>query len=134
MLVGSLRYGVAFGQDADCGQVVFLELVGQMAEPPAEQHHVSGGEGEREFLRRLVLVILGIRAWLQRVFGKGSEITIGMFWRGWGDCRSGSFLATAGGVIKSPSDFYTRNAPKCRESKGLCQMFGDNAMIRISGD
>jgi len=61
-------FGVAFGQDADGGEIVFLKPVGQVAEPPAQDHHVSGGEGERQFLRRLVLVILGIRVWLQRVF------------------------------------------------------------------
>jgi len=71
---------------------------------------------------------------MDRYYEKGSEITIDVFWRVWGDCRSGSFLATAGWVIKSPWDYYKRSAPKCRESKGLCQMFGDNAMIRISGD
>ena len=47
----AVNFGVAFGEGADCGQVVFLELVSQQAEPPAEQHHVSGGEGQREFLR-----------------------------------------------------------------------------------
>ena len=59
-------FGVAFGQDADGGEAVFLKLVGQMAEPPAEHDHVSGGKREREFLRRLVLVILGVRVWFQR--------------------------------------------------------------------
>src|SRR5208283_3298797 len=63
---------------------------------------------------------------MDRYYEKGSEITIDVFWRVWGDCRSGSFLATAGWVIKSPWDYYKRSAPKCRESKGLCQMFGDN--------
>ena len=48
----AVNLGVAFGEGANGGQVVFLELVGQEAEPPAEQHHVGGGEGEREFLRR----------------------------------------------------------------------------------
>ncbi len=40
----AINLGVAFGEGADCGQVVFLELVGQEAEPPAEHHHASGGE------------------------------------------------------------------------------------------
>jgi hypothetical protein len=57
--------GVAFGQDANGSQVVFLQLVGQMAEPPAEHHHVGGGEGEREFLRRFVLVVLELLAALE---------------------------------------------------------------------
>ena len=61
-------FGVAFGQSADGGEVIFLELVGQVAEPPAEHHHIGGGEGERDFLRRLVLVVLSIGVWFQRVF------------------------------------------------------------------
>jgi len=36
-----------------------------MAEPPAEHHHVGGGEGEREFLRRFVLVVLELLAALE---------------------------------------------------------------------
>lgn len=60
-------FGVAFGQDADGGEVVFLKPVGQVAEPPAQDHHVGGGERERQFLRRLVFVVLSIRVWLQRV-------------------------------------------------------------------
>ena len=66
----AVEVGVAFGQDADGGQVVFLELVGQQAEPPAENHHVGGGEGEREFLRRRVLVVVGVRVWFQGVFNQ----------------------------------------------------------------
>lgn len=62
--------GVAFGQDADGDEVVFLEPVGQMAEPPAQGHHVSGGKRERQFLRRLVLIVPGIRVWLQRVLNQ----------------------------------------------------------------
>lgn len=42
-----VNLGVAFGEGADCGQVVFLELVGQKAEPPAEDHHMSGRECEQ---------------------------------------------------------------------------------------
>ena len=61
-------FGVAFGQDADGGQAVLLKLVGQVAEPPAEHHHVSGGKRERQFLRWLVFVVLRIRVWLRRGF------------------------------------------------------------------
>jgi len=64
----AVNFGVAFGEGANCGQVVFLELVGQVGEPPAEHHDISGGEREREFLRWLVLVALGIRVWFQCVF------------------------------------------------------------------
>ncbi len=32
----ALQFAVAFGQDADGGEVVFLELIGQGPEPPAE--------------------------------------------------------------------------------------------------
>lgn len=41
---GAVELAVAFGQDADGGQVILLELVGEQAEPPAEHHHVGGGE------------------------------------------------------------------------------------------
>jgi hypothetical protein len=64
----TVNFGEAFGEDTDGGQVVFLELVGEMAEPPAEHHHISGGEREREFLRRQIFIVLSIRVWLQRVF------------------------------------------------------------------
>ena len=57
----ALQFGEAFGQDADGGEVVFLELVGQCAEAPAEHLHVGGGEGEREFLRRQIFIVLSIR-------------------------------------------------------------------------
>ncbi len=62
--------GVALGQDADGGEVVFLKPVGQVAEPPAQDHHIGGGERERQFLRRLVLIVLSIRVWLQRVLNQ----------------------------------------------------------------
>ena len=67
---GAVHFGVAFGEDADCSQVIFLELVGQVGEPPAEHHHLSGGEREREFLRWCVLVIVvaSIRVGLHGVF------------------------------------------------------------------
>ena len=37
----AVNVGVAFGEGAHSGQVIFLQLVGQQAEPPAENHHVS---------------------------------------------------------------------------------------------
>ena len=60
----------AFGQDVDGGEVVFAELVGKGAEPPAKHHHVSGGEGEHEFLgclRTATIVVLGVRVWFEGV-------------------------------------------------------------------
>ncbi len=63
-----VNIGVTFGEGAHGGQVVFLELVGQQAEPPAEHHHVSGGKGERENLRRRVLIVLGVGIGFQGVF------------------------------------------------------------------
>jgi len=64
----AVNVGVAFGEGAHGGQVIFLQLVGQQAEPPAEHHHIGGGEREREFLRRLVLIVGGIRVGFERVF------------------------------------------------------------------
>ena len=57
----ALQFGVALGQDADGGEVVFLELVGQCAEPPAEHLHVGGGEDQGQSLRRDVFVIRRVR-------------------------------------------------------------------------
>ena len=37
----AFQLGVALGQDADGGQVIFTELLGQVPEPPAKDHHVS---------------------------------------------------------------------------------------------
>ena len=97
----AVNLGVAFGEGADCGQVDFLELVGQQAEPPAEQHHVSGGEGQREFLRRRVLVVARIRVWLQRVINQltGVEATALVF--GQVELDAGAILAGGGvaGII-----------------------------------
>ena len=64
----------AFGQGAHRGQFVFAERVGQGAEPPAENHHVSGGKREREFLRRCLrtatIVVLGVRVGFERVINQ----------------------------------------------------------------
>ena len=37
----AVHVGVAFGQDVDGGEVIFAELVGQQAEPPAQQKDLS---------------------------------------------------------------------------------------------
>ena len=66
----AVEIGVAFWQDVDGGEVIFAELVGQQAEPPAENHHVGGGEGEREFLRRRVLILAGVRVGFQGVINQ----------------------------------------------------------------
>jgi len=70
----AVEIGVAFWQDVDGGEVIFAELVGQQAEPPAENHHVGGGEGEREFLRRCLrtatIVVAGVRVGFQRVINQ----------------------------------------------------------------
>ena len=59
---GAVEIGITFGQHVDRGEVVFAEQIGQPAEMPAQDHHIGGGEGEREFLRRGVLVIA--RVWI----------------------------------------------------------------------
>ncbi len=46
----SIEVGVAFGQDVDRGPVILAVLVGQDAEPSAEDPHTSGGEGEQAAL------------------------------------------------------------------------------------
>src|SRR5260370_1121347 len=86
----------AFWQNADCGQVVFLELVGQVAEPPAEHHHVSGGERERQFLRRQIFIVLSIWVWLQRVLNQlaGVKATAFVFSRV--ELDTGAILAGTG--------------------------------------
>src|SRR5271168_3928842 len=61
-------FGVAFGQDAGGGHVIFLEHVGQEAEPPAEHLHVGGGEDQGQSLRRDVFVVRRVRVWFQGVF------------------------------------------------------------------
>ena len=43
----TVELGVAFWQDVDRGEVVFAQAVGEATEPPAQNHHVSGGERER---------------------------------------------------------------------------------------
>jgi len=86
----AVNIGEAFGQDADRGQVVFLELIGQDPESPAERHHISGGERERQFLRRLVLVVGGVRVGFQRIFEIEMLPTQGLlgFWpRQDGSCK-----------------------------------------------
>ena len=59
---GGSKIGIASGQDVDRGKIVFTEQIGQPTETPAQNHHVGGREGEREFLRRRVLVIA--RVWI----------------------------------------------------------------------
>jgi len=71
------KIGIAFGQDVDRGKIVFAEQIGQPTETPAQDHHVAGGEGKREFLRRGVLVLTGVRVGFQGVINQlaGVEAT-----------------------------------------------------------
>jgi hypothetical protein len=71
------KIGIAFGQDVDRGKIVFTEQIGQATETPAQDHHISSGEGEREFLRRGVLVFTGVRVGFQGVINQlsGMEAT-----------------------------------------------------------
>ena len=92
----AVNVGVAFGEGAHGGQVVFLELVGQQAEPPAEHHHVSGGERERKFLRRGVLVILGVRVGFQRIFDQLAGVKATALVVGQVELDAGAILAGGG--------------------------------------
>lgn len=47
----SIQVGVAVGQSAHGEQVAVAEVFGEAFEPPAQNHHVGSGEGEREFFR-----------------------------------------------------------------------------------
>jgi hypothetical protein len=66
----ALKIGIAFGRHVDRGEVIVAEQIAQTAEPPAENHHVGGREGEREFLRWGVLLFAGIRVGFQRVLNQ----------------------------------------------------------------
>ena len=57
---GAFEFGVAFGEDAEGGELVFAEFIGEEAEPPAQDDDIGGGKGERQFLRRGVFVITGV--------------------------------------------------------------------------
>jgi hypothetical protein len=63
----SVEVGVAFGQNADHSEFVFAEPFGQGFEPPAQNRHVGRGEGKREFLRRCIPVVGGVRVWFEDV-------------------------------------------------------------------
>src|ERR1700677_1184438 len=67
---GAFEFGVAFGDDADGGEFVIAEVVGEEAEPPAQDDDIGGGKGERQFLRRLVLVITGVGVWFEGVINQ----------------------------------------------------------------
>ena len=97
----AVNLGVAFGEGADCGQVIFLELVSQQAEPPAEQHHVGGGEREREFLRRRILVVASVRVWFQRVINQLAGVKTTALVFGQVELDAGAILAGGGvaGII-----------------------------------
>jgi hypothetical protein len=58
---------VAFGQNTHRDKFVFAELLGQGFKSPTQNHHVGGGEGEYELLRRRVRVVAGVRVWFNAV-------------------------------------------------------------------
>ena len=57
---GTVEVGIAFGEDADGGEFVIAEEIGEASEPPAQDDNIGGGKRERQFLRRRVLVVFGI--------------------------------------------------------------------------
>ncbi len=57
----AVKIGIAFGQDVDRGQFVFAEQIDKPTQTPAQNHHIGGREGQREFLRRRILVLAAIR-------------------------------------------------------------------------
>ena len=92
----AVNFGVAFGEGANGGQVVFLELVSQQAEPPAEDHHISSGEREREFLRWRVLVVASVQVWLQRVINQLAGVKTTALVFGQVELDAGAILAGGG--------------------------------------
>lgn len=62
----AFEFSVAFGDNPDGDEGVFTELVGEEAKPPAEEDDIGGGEDERQFLRRLVLVCSGTGVGVER--------------------------------------------------------------------
>ena len=65
-----VEIGIAFGQDMDRGEFILPEQISQPTETPAQDHHIGGGEGEREFLRRCALVIAPDWIWFQGVINQ----------------------------------------------------------------
>ena len=83
----AFEVGKAFGLNADDSEIVFAELVGQPAERPAKHYHISGGERDREFLRRLVLVVLRIGVRFQGLFDQLGKPRVKPNWANRGSNR-----------------------------------------------
>jgi hypothetical protein len=64
----AFQIGVTFWQDANGGELVIPKVVGDKAEPPAENDDIGGGKDERYFLRRIILVVFGVRVGIKREF------------------------------------------------------------------
>lgn len=77
----TFEFGVAFGDDAEGGEFVIAEFIGEEAEPPAQDDDIGGGKGDGQFLRRLVLVVTGIGVWFEGVINQlaGVEATAMVF-------------------------------------------------------
>jgi len=66
----AVNLAVAFWKNLNGGKLVFLELVRDVTQAPAKNHHVGDGKRECQFLRWFVLVILRIRVFPQRVMNQ----------------------------------------------------------------
>ena len=53
----AVEVGIASGCGADPKQVTVAEVIGEVGEPPANNHHVGRGKGQGEFVGRRILVI-----------------------------------------------------------------------------
>jgi len=56
-----VEVGVASGSGLDAEQFTTGEVFGEEVELPAQNHHVGGGKGEREFFRGVACARLPIR-------------------------------------------------------------------------
>jgi hypothetical protein len=55
---------------ANRGEVIFSQILGKVIQPSPQNHHVSSGESQREFLRRRVFIVLALRVRFQRVINQ----------------------------------------------------------------
>ncbi len=66
----TFEFGIAFGDDAEGGEFIIAEFIGEEAEPPAQDDDIGGGKGDGQFLRRGVLVVTGIGVWFEGVINQ----------------------------------------------------------------
>jgi hypothetical protein len=52
------------------GEVIFTQMLGEIIQPSAQNHHVSSGKGQHELLRRCVFIVLAFRIRLQGVINQ----------------------------------------------------------------